>query len=180
MRILVVGISGSGKTTLARRLSAGLAIPHVELDALHWEADWQALTRTDPAAFIRRVDAATTGPEWVADGNYRLVRALLWQRATHLVWLDYNRAVVMRRVIWRSLLRISLRTRIWSDNVERWQHLLQASHPIRWAWRNWRALREEYDQMLQQADRPAFIVHRLRHPREAAAVLQCLLARAES
>ncbi|WP_423226670.1 AAA family ATPase, partial [Candidatus Amarolinea aalborgensis] len=40
-RIVVVGTSGSGKTTLARRLALALGIPHIELDALHWEANWQ-------------------------------------------------------------------------------------------------------------------------------------------
>ena len=44
-RIAVVGTSGSGKTTLARRLAQRLGIPHVELDALHWEPDWTPAPR---------------------------------------------------------------------------------------------------------------------------------------
>lgn len=39
-RISIVGTSGSGKTTLARQISQLLDIPHVELDALHWEPNW--------------------------------------------------------------------------------------------------------------------------------------------
>jgi len=34
MRIAIVGSTGSGKTALARRLSALLELPHVELNAL--------------------------------------------------------------------------------------------------------------------------------------------------
>ena len=34
-RISIVGTSGSGKITLARQVSQCLAIPHIELDALH-------------------------------------------------------------------------------------------------------------------------------------------------
>jgi hypothetical protein len=41
----------------------------------------------------------------VTDGNYGGVRAMLWSRATHLVWLDYERPVIMFRVIRRSVWR---------------------------------------------------------------------------
>lgn len=84
---------------LVTALAAALGVPHVELDALHWDADWQALTLTNPAEFARRVAGATDGAGWVVDGNYLSVRDLTWGRATHLVWLDYGRAVIMARVI---------------------------------------------------------------------------------
>ena len=41
-RVVVVGSTGSGKTTLARQLSRLLDVPHTELDALNWEANWTA------------------------------------------------------------------------------------------------------------------------------------------
>lgn len=36
-RIVVIGSTGSGKTTLANQLAHTLNLPHIELDALHWE-----------------------------------------------------------------------------------------------------------------------------------------------
>src|SRR5436305_799712 len=39
-RLVVVGTSGSGKTTLAREIARRRALPHVELDALHWGPNW--------------------------------------------------------------------------------------------------------------------------------------------
>lgn len=58
MRIVVVGTSGAGKTTLARGIAARLALPHVELDAINWQAGWRDLLRHDPEEFVRRVTNA--------------------------------------------------------------------------------------------------------------------------
>ena len=124
VRIVVVGTAGAGKTTLARTIAATLAIPHIELDALHWDPGWNPLSATDPNEFVRRVASATAGDAWVADGNYGLVRELAWGRATHLVWLDYDRPIIMARVIRRTVARAVFRTKLWSGNVERWRHLL--------------------------------------------------------
>jgi adenylate kinase family enzyme len=172
MRIVVVGTSGAGKTTLAKTLAATLAIPHVELDALHWDPGWQALSIANPTEFLRRVAAATAGEAWVVDGNYSMARDLTWPRATHLVWLDYDRSVIMARVICRSVARALFRTPLWSGNVEQWRHLVRPSHPISWAWRTWRRHRTETEDLLRQAPHTHLVVHRLRRPAEANAVAQ--------
>src|ERR1051326_6592269 len=85
MRIVVVGTSGSGKTTLAVRIASACKLPFIELDSLHWGPNWQALSETDPDEFVRRVRNATATDAWVSDGNYGMVRDLIWPRATHLV-----------------------------------------------------------------------------------------------
>jgi adenylate kinase family enzyme len=167
MRIVVVGTSGSGKTTLAKALAAQLALPYIELDALNWQAGWRDLVRNDPDEFVRRVTLAVAADAWVVDGNYGLVREFVWRRATHLVWLDYDRAVVMYRVIRRSLVRAMLRTELWAGNRERWLHMLRPSHPIRWAWSTWRRRRREFEERIGQRDFADLVVFRLRRPREA-------------
>jgi hypothetical protein len=70
----------------------------------------------------------------VVDGNYGPIRDIVWRRPTHLVWLDYERPVIMARVISRTLAHAVLRTKLWAGNREQWRHLLRPSHPIRWAW----------------------------------------------
>jgi len=66
---------------------------------------WRDLTRHDPEEFVRRVTEAIRAEDWVVDGNYGPVRERVWRRATHLIWLDYERAVIMARVISRSFFR---------------------------------------------------------------------------
>ncbi|MBP6547175.1 MAG: hypothetical protein KA220_10690, partial [Phenylobacterium sp.] len=105
MRIAVVGSSGSGKSTLAKRLSAVLNLPAIELDAINWRPGWKALSTDDPAAFKAEVTATISADDWITDGNYSLVLPVILARATHVVWLDYERPIIMWRVITRSFQR---------------------------------------------------------------------------
>ena len=174
MRIVVVGTSVAGKTTLARRIADRLQLPHIELDAINWQSEWRDLTRHDPEEFVRRVTEAIQAEGWVVDGNYGPVRERVWKRATHLVWLDYERAVIMARVISRSLLRAFLRTELWAGNRERWRHMLDPSHPIRWAWSTWERRRRETAERLLQTDYAHLVVLRLRRPREVSRAVDFL------
>ncbi len=70
----------------------------IELDALNWGPNWLNRSLAEPHDFIRRIDEATAGDVWVADGNYRLALPNILRGATDLIWLDFNRSVVMARV----------------------------------------------------------------------------------
>jgi adenylate kinase family enzyme len=85
-RISVIGATGSGKTTVARRTAEALGVPHIELDALHWEPDWE---EAPLEVFRERVSDAIQGERWVVDGNYSKVRDMVWGRADTVLWLDY-------------------------------------------------------------------------------------------
>ena len=174
MRIVVVGTSGAGKTTLARRIAALLDLPHIELDAINWQPGWCDLTRHNPEEFVRRVNEAIQAEAWVLDGNYGPVRDIVWPRATHLVWLDYERPVIMARVISRTLFRAVLRTELWAGNRERWRQLLRPSHPIRWAWSTWERRRRETAERLTQRQCAHLVVLRLGRPREVSRALALL------
>jgi hypothetical protein len=108
------------------------------------------------------------------------VRDLVWRRATHLVWLDYERSVIMRRVIFRSLLRVILRTELWAGNRERWRSFVRPSHPIRWAWSTWARRRLEMDERLTQPDYASLVVLRLRNPSEVQRAISLLSATASA
>ncbi|HEY8573822.1 AAA family ATPase [Phenylobacterium sp.] len=176
MRIMVVGTSGSGKTTMARRLSRALGVPHVELDAINWQPGWVALTDGDEAEFVRRVAAATAGEAWVTDGSYTQTWPVLLPRAEAVVWLDYPRRLIMRRVIQRSFVRALTKEELWPDtgNREEFRRWLDREHPIRWAWDTYKARRSSYEARLAQAVAAGARVHRLRHPREEDGLFRTL------
>ncbi|MBL6852198.1 MAG: hypothetical protein ISS15_17195 [Alphaproteobacteria bacterium] len=175
MRIAVVGTSGSGKSTLAKRLATSLNIPNVELDAINWQAGWRDLNTHDPEEFRRRVSAALDVDAWVSDGNYSgAVGTIVLSRATHIIWLDYDRSVVMRRVVWRSFYRAASGKELWpgTGNRETFvQWFKDPDHPIRWAWRTHEHRRKQYEALIADPRSAWLKIVRLRHPREANDIL---------
>ena len=177
MRIAVKGTSGAGKTTLARRISVLLGIRHVELDALNWGPHWLDLSHADPAEFRRRVDEATAAAQWVSCGVYSVMNELVLGRATHLVWLDYSRARVMRRVIGRSVLRAISRQELWpgTGNLELVSRWLDPEHPSRSAWTTWARNRERCAGIMAAGDFAPLRVERIKTPGEIPALLDRLV-----
>jgi len=114
-RVVVVGSSCSGKTTFARELAAILDSPHVELDALHWGPGWVPKPESE---FARLTEVATAAPRWVVDGNYRIVREIVWPRATSIVWLNLDLATVFTRAIRRTVRRSISGEELFAGNRE--------------------------------------------------------------
>jgi adenylate kinase family enzyme len=134
LRVSIVGCPGSGKSTVGRRLAASLAIPFVELDAIFHQRGWVELPRDQ---FRARVADVTARDAWLIDGNYSAVRDLVWARADTVVWLDLPRAVVIRRVVARTLRRALTREQLWNGNREPLTNLVRwdpNASIIRWAW----------------------------------------------
>jgi adenylate kinase family enzyme len=130
-RILVAGSAGSGKSTLARELSARLDLPYTELDSLYHGPGW-----TPRESFRDDVESMVATDAWVSEWQYTPVRPLLLERAELLVALDYSRALVMTRVIRRTLERRYRRVELWNGNQEPplRTFLTDREHIVRWAW----------------------------------------------
>jgi len=164
-RIAVVGTSGSGKTTLAERLAQRLGIAHVELDALHWGANW---TPAPPDLFRERTAGALGGEAWVTDGNYSAVRDIVWGLADTVVWLDYPLPLVMGRVIWRTLQRSLTREELWSGNRESLGEAFFSQDGVVWhALRTYHRRRKEYPARFSRPEYAHLRVIRLCSPGEA-------------
>lgn len=163
-RIVVVGTTGSGKTTLARRLALALGVPHIELDALHWEANWQ---EAPVEVFRERARAAVSATAWTADGNYSAVRDIVWGQADTLIWLDYALAVILWRLVGRTVRRVALREQLWSGNRETLAAQLSRDSIILWALHTYQQRRREMPLLVQQpAYRHLTVIH-LHSPQEA-------------
>jgi adenylate kinase family enzyme len=136
-RVSIVGNSGSGKTTLGRALAARLGVRFVEIDALNHRPGW---TELSPEELQAAVTAAIDAEGWVVDGNYHSkLGGLVSDAADTVVWLDYDRPLVMRRVVVRTLRRVVTRQELWHGNREPWSNLWSRDPTksiIAWSWTN--------------------------------------------
>ncbi len=171
-RISVVGNSGSGKTTIARAVAEALGAPHLELDGVFHQPDWQPL---DTDEFRRVVSEFTAADSWVVDGNYSGVRDIVWDLADTVIWVDPPRLRVMRRLFARTMRRMITGAELWNGNRERWIYLFRPQESVLlYAWASHRKLRDRY--LAAQAD-PAnahLSFRRLRTPADTAALLRDL------
>ena len=163
-RILILGRTGSGKTTLARQLAASRGVPHVELDALYFAADF---TTAPPSVLRERTTEAIAGERWVIDGNKSAVRDLVWPRADTVVWLDYPLVVSLWRLGKRAVWRTSMLTARAAGSGERTAlptQLLSAAKGVLTALRSHRGQRSAYPIMFAEPENQHLAVVRLRSP----------------
>ena len=168
-RVNVVGTSGSGKTTYGAELARRLGVPHVELDALSWEANWVSVS---PEVLRERVARAVAPDAWVVDGNYSATRDLVWARADTVVWLDFPFALVMWRVIVRTLRRSLRGEELWSGNRESLRLALSRDSIILWALTTYHRRRRDYPRLFQEYPDVRFV--RLRSPTQARRFLEAI------
>jgi adenylate kinase family enzyme len=165
-RISIVGTTGSGKTTLARQVAQRLQIRHVELDALHWEPNWTAVSNE---VFQARVMDALKGDCWVVDGNYSKVRDLIWRQADTVVFLDYSFWLVLGRLLRRTWRRSLQQEELWNGNRETFRKSFFSQESILlWMLRTYPQKRKKYPALLQRSEYAHLSVIHLRSPKMAS------------
>jgi adenylate kinase family enzyme len=115
LRIAIIGISGCGKSTLAQQLSEQYAIQYFKIDEMYWQENW---TLRKSEEFCELVEAAIAGDRWVIDGHGASAKMMIWQRATHIIWLNYPFVHVFSQLLRRTIRRAWTREVIFSGNRE--------------------------------------------------------------
>jgi adenylate kinase family enzyme len=178
LRVSIVGTSCSGKTTLARQVASQCDIPHIELDSIHWQANWTSLPIEQ---FRSAVENMVAGDQWVIDGNYSGVRDIVWGRATDVVWLN----LPLKTVFWRAILRTGRRVvtgqELWAGNRETVDDALFSRDGIPWyVLRSHHRRKRVYGDLLHPESDLGFLVHEISEACQVKALLDCLLMRAGS
>ena len=172
--VVVIGVTSSGKSTLAEMLAQRFDMCYIELDALHWEPNWQAAPLD---VFRARVERATEAEKWIVAGNYHVVRDLVWPRAEAIIWLDYPFLTVLWQLTRRTSKRWWTQELLWGTNREPlWTHFKLWSKESLYYWlfqTYWRRKRE-YALLLSQAEHRHMKVFRFHHPRETEKWLESL------
>ena len=98
MKIMVLGASGTGKTTLGRMLSEKLSIPHLPLDSVYWQKDWNSISKEDFNTYMKSY--LTKHKSWVIDGNYTNNRHFTYRlnSADIIVYLDFGKQVSLQGI----------------------------------------------------------------------------------
>jgi len=173
-RIVVVGVTSSGKSTLAEQLARLFDLHFIELDALHWEPNWQAAPLD---VFRRRVEAATEVERWIVAGNYHVVRDLIWPKAEAILWLDYSFWRVLWQLTRRNFKRWWTQELLWGTNREPlWTHFKFWSQEslYHWLFKTYWRRKREYPRLLSKPEHRHLVLLRFKNPTETGEWLEHL------
>jgi hypothetical protein len=126
--------------------------------------------------FLARIDGATSGEAWVADGNYGGMgaREIVWSRADTVIWLDFSLPVILTRLWRRTLARIRDRAELWpgTGNRETVRNAFFSRDSLFvWALKTYRRRKNQYADLFARPEYAGVLVH-LREPSEAARWLE--------
>jgi len=171
-RLVVIGTTSSGKSTLAVQLANRLHMVFIELDALHWEPDWQ---EAPLEVFRARVEKATQAERWVVAGNYHVVRDLVWPKAEAVIWLDYSLWRIFWQLTRRTFTRWWTQELLWGTNREPLlAHLKIWSKEslYNWLFKTYWRRKREYSMLLSQLEHQHLKLIRFKRPGETEEWLQ--------
>lgn len=164
-RVSVVGTTGSGKSTFAERLAVAIDAQAIHLDDLMWLPDWQ---RRDDDAYTELLTTALQAERWVVDGNTRKSRALVWNNADTVIWLNYSFWVNFTRLLLRTMKRIKEKTEIFPGCQESFKtQFFSRDSLLLWFFRTYGRRKKEYKDLFESQQFPHLRVIVIEKPRQA-------------
>ena len=126
-----------------------------------------------PTEELRKLTAeAVAQDRWVVDGNYLLVRDIVWERATTVIWLDYCFPVVFYRALRRTLSRSLTGQELFSGNRESLaKAFLSKESILLWVITTFHRRRREFQQIIRNDEFPGLKFVRLRHQGETGRLI---------
>ena len=144
-RILIIGCGGAGKSTLARQLGDKLGLPVVHLDKLFWKPGWVESSKEE---IDGKILEEMQKPRWIMDGNYNRTLPERIKYCDTVIYLDFSRFACLYGVFKRLLTNLG-KTR--PDMGEGCKEKIDWEF-ICWIWNFNRTKREQYYQMLNEAE----------------------------
>lgn len=173
-RVVVIGVTSSGKSTLAENLAKRFDLDFIELDALHWEPNWQ---EAPLEVFRCRVEQAIRAEKWAVAGNYHIVRDLIWPKAEAVIWLDYPFLTVLWQLTRRTFKRWWTQELLWGTNREPLLvHLKLWSQDslFHWLFKTYWRRKREIPQLLSLPEHQHLKLIRFENPKETQKWLEAL------
>ena len=178
-KIQIIGTSGAGKTTLAEACAQVFDIPHIELDAIHWQDRWVELDRAEMKARVASLLAQHPG--WVVDGNYSQVFDLVQSQANLVIWPDLPKYQTLWAVTRRSIVRGVTRSRLWkTQNRESLlKFFFSKDSMFYWVWTTHDRRHKQYSEIFERLTnvKNGPLLVRLRSRRETKILRDTLLRR---
>ena len=118
---------------------------------------------------------AVAADQWVADGNYSMVRDIVWARATSVIWLNYSFPLVFWRALHRTITRSVGGEILHSGNKESLRMaFLSRESIIWWVITTYHRRRREYPVLFQNQQFRHLDIIEFRKQRETDAFLSSL------
>jgi len=168
-RVAVVGCCGSGKSTLARRIAEAKGVPYVCSDALFFcDANWTERPRPE---YYQLLEQHLSTDAFAFDGNIGGSQRVVLPRIDTLIWLDYPKPLVMRRLLLRTIRRAWNKEPLYAGSTESWRMSFASKDSILlFAWRHHHEYQRRYETLWQTID-PSITKYRVQSQRELDALL---------
>jgi len=118
--MMVIGAKGAGKSTLARQISERTGTKHYDLDIYYRRPNGSIKSRSEFGSSVSDIIAERN---WIVDGDcvqgdFAQLVDIVWSKASTIVWLDPPFGVVVWRLTYRTLKRLTGRERLWHGHRE--------------------------------------------------------------